>query len=47
MKLKTCSMTRLKTHVANSGMLHRPSLCAGSEELTEHTALGGWGEGPY
>lgn len=44
-KFKTCSRTRLKTHMANSGTFHQPSLCAGSEELTEHAALGGSGRG--
>lgn len=45
MKFKTCSRTRLKTHMANSGTFHQPSLCAGSEAPTECAALtGGGGE---
>lgn len=43
MKFKTCSRTRLKTHVANSGTFHQPSLCAGSEAPTECAALAGGG----
>lgn len=41
MKFKTCSRTRLKTHVANSGTFHQPCLCAGSEAPTECAALAG------
>lgn len=45
MKFKTCSRTRLKTHMANSGTFHQPSLCAGSEAPTECAALTGGGRG--
>ena len=47
MKFKTCSRTRLKTRVANSSTFHRPSLCAGSEEPTEHAALAGGAGGRF
>ena len=46
MKFKTCSRTKLKTHMANSGTFHRPSLCRLRGTNRTHCA-GGWGEDPY